>query len=95
MEQGNAYEILGWKELEKKMRGLPKARRRLVAETIDGLAIDPRPANAEPLTGYPGLYRIRFGGDRLIYRVDDEERTVKVSFEKRGDAYKPRKMQRR
>lgn len=90
------YEVLGRDAVVEAIRDQPKNRRQKIVDAIDGLADDPRPANAEPLTNFPGLYRIRFGDVRLIYGVDDEARTVKLSPPaQRGDVYKPRRMQRR
>jgi len=93
---GAAYEVLGRDAVVAAIRDQPKNRRQKIVDAIDGLVSNPRPANAEALTNYPGLYRIRFGGVRLIYRVDDAAHTVKLSPpEQRGAAYKPRRMQRR
>jgi mRNA interferase RelE/StbE len=48
-----------------------------VRRALDGLAEDPRPQGSTSLQGRPG-YRIRVGDYRIVYEVDDEQRTVTV-----------------
>lgn len=93
--ESSVYQVLGREALVKALRDLPKSKRKVVCDSVDRLERNPRPPDAEPLTHFPGLFRIRFGDHRLLYRVDEAERTVKITLEKRGDAYKPRKLQRR
>ena len=53
--------------------------RRAIAELIDGLAADPRPAGVAFLTGHRPYLRVRSGDYRVIYSVDDRTRVVTVA----------------
>jgi mRNA interferase RelE/StbE len=54
----------------REFRKLPKMQQRRLAECLDALAEDPRPASAKKLTEVEA-YRIRSGDYRLIYAVKD------------------------
>ena len=54
-----------------------KLQKRLFAE-IQSLAANPRPAEARPITGRKGLYRVRIGNYRIVYLVKDEDLLVLV-----------------
>jgi mRNA interferase RelE/StbE len=65
-------------------------RRRLIA-AIGRLVDDPRsPAiDAQPLHGQPGVWRLRVGGWRVLYRINDQAGVVTVVvIRSRGDVYK-------
>jgi mRNA interferase RelE/StbE len=49
-----------------------------MAAAIDTLANDPRPTRATTLAGRDG-YRIRVGGHRIVYAVDDREQVVLIA----------------
>ena len=56
---------------------LTAVERRMVAATIDHLAIDALPRGAEALDGrYPDHIRLRVGRFRLLYKVTDGELTI-------------------
>ena len=67
----------------------PRARRSLnhldpsvrtaIAELIDGLAANPRPAGVTHLTGHRPYLRVRSGDYRVIYSVDDRARMVTIA----------------
>jgi mRNA interferase RelE/StbE len=57
--------------------GQKKDRQRIV-NRIAGLASEPRPAGCEKLAGAEGRYRIRQGQFRIVYAIDDANRTVEV-----------------
>lgn len=54
------------------------ARRRIV-RAIDGLATTARPPQAVRIQGADGLLRIRTGDYRIIYAVEDADRTVLIA----------------
>jgi len=56
----------------------PKRDRVRIAGRIQALALDPRPAGCEKLAGHDRLFRVRQGHYRVIYAVDDAERTVDI-----------------
>jgi mRNA interferase RelE/StbE len=72
----------------KDIAGLPDNYPRQVAEHIDALAEDPRPAGVKKLAG-AASYRLRVGVYRIIYEIDDTARVVTIYRVKhRKDAYR-------
>lgn len=70
-------------------QGDPLAYRRLVA-AIRALADDPRPPGSEKLTAFdPPAWRIRVGGYRVVYEIDDDRvLVVVVNVAPRGEVYR-------
>ena len=66
----------------------PPVRGRL-APHIDRLAEDPRPQGAKRLSADDELWRIRVGGYRVIYRIEDDVLlVVVVKLGHRRDVYR-------
>lgn len=64
------------------------AARRILAK-VEGLALCPRPAGCRKIRGGFNLWRIRVGDYRVVYTVDDAERTVDiVAARPRKNAYR-------
>ena len=61
------------------LRQLDPSVRKAIAQVIDGLASDPRPAGCLPLTGHRPYLRVRSGDYRVIYTVDDSARVVTIA----------------
>lgn len=62
----------------KELAGLhPREGSRLL-DAVETLAADPRPRQCKKLKGSESTYRIRMGDYRVIYQVDDGDRTVTV-----------------
>ena len=57
--------------------GQKKDRQRVV-NRIATLASDPRPNGSEKLAGVEGRYRIRQGEFRIVYTINDTDRTVEI-----------------
>ena len=57
---------------------LPKKARAQVARKIDGLAKEPRPSGCKQLRAADGLYRIRSGDYRVVYRIEEGRLLVLV-----------------
>ncbi len=73
----------------KEVRRLDPPVRRRVIDAIEALAHDPRPAGSVTLTGSPGWRRIRIGGYRVVYDVNDRALVVLVlRVGSRGDVYR-------
>ncbi len=68
-------------ELETRARrefeSLPREVQRRVGDAIDDLQSDPRPPGTKRLVGRSG-YRVRTGEYRVLYVVNDRERTVRI-----------------
>ena len=62
----------------REFNALERAVQRRIATRIDGLAGNPFPSGTAKLQGEPGLYRIRVGDYRVIYRVDGKRVRVLV-----------------
>lgn len=52
-------------------------RQRIVAK-IQALTGDPRPHGAEKLAGHSDRYRVRQGGYRIVYLIDDVAREATI-----------------
>lgn len=52
--------------------------RERVREAIDALAVEPRPRGATKLVGTDD-FRVRVGDYRIVYAVEDADRTVLVA----------------
>jgi mRNA interferase RelE/StbE len=55
-----------------------KRDRQQIVRRIQALAAVPRPAGCEKLAGHSTLFRVRHGAYRVIYTIDDVQRTVEV-----------------
>lgn len=68
------------------LKALPAYVRAQAIELIDLLAATPRPPRAKELRNKPGIYRIWLAGRwRIVYEVNDEQRTVVVRRIRRKD----------
>jgi len=75
--------------VEKDLRRISAAARARCLERISALRSEPRPSGARRLTSALHTYRVRVGTYRVIYQVDDEERSVTVLYVRhRKDAYR-------
>ena len=63
---------------EHELLSLPDDARRRVFRRIDRLQVEPRPAGCRKLAGREGVYRIRVGDYRVLYRIEDEVLVVMV-----------------
>ena len=55
-----------------------KRDRQQIVRRIQALAAEPRPTGCEKLAGHSALFRVRQGQYRVIYTVNDAQRTVEV-----------------
>ncbi len=62
--------------MEKEIERLPRSDRDRVISAIQELAATPRPYGSKQLE--PGIYRLRVGNYRVIYRVLDDEHLVLI-----------------
>ena len=72
-----AYSLFFKDSVQKDFDGIPKKDLRKILSRIKVLEADPRPQGCEKLTGQD-RYRVRQGRYRIVYAVQDEERTVIV-----------------
>ena len=71
------YSLFFKESVQKDLDGIPKKDLRKILSRIKSLAADPCPPGCEKLTGQD-RYRLRQGRYRIVYAVQDEERTVTV-----------------
>jgi mRNA-degrading endonuclease RelE of RelBE toxin-antitoxin system len=65
----------------KELRQLPRDRQVRVERAIDEMEIDPLAGDAKPLKGpeWKGRYRKRVGPYRIIFTIDRNTKTVRIS----------------
>lgn len=71
------YDVLIKRSAAKELEALPTPYRRRIAAKIRLLAKDPRPSGVEKLSGAE-WYRLRQGDYRVLFEVEDRNRTVTV-----------------
>ena len=52
---------------------------RIEGRAIDGLSGNPRPPGVRKLVGHESLYRIRVGQYRVVYDIDDQGRSIRIT----------------
>ena len=75
------YKLLFLKEAAEEFKKLDKAVQRIIKEKLEILAKNPEllKNNIKPLKGkYKGLYRLKVGNYRVIYRLEKEKITILV-----------------
>lgn len=74
---------------EKELMALPAAVVQRIYPKIEALAANPKPPGSQKVQMGANLWRIRVGGYRVLYRVEEEEMEVAVvSVKHRKDAYR-------
>ena len=73
----------------RELQNLPAKVRVQVAKRIDSLAGNPRPEGCQKLRDRDGVYRIRSGNYRVLYRIEDKRLVVLVvRIAHRRDVYR-------
>jgi mRNA interferase RelE/StbE len=62
-----------------------------IDDAIEGLEKEPPKGDIRPVIGQPGLFRMRVGGFRLLFRVDGT-RILITHIDPRGQAYNKKNM---
>ena len=85
-----AYRLLVKASAAKEIEAIDsKADRRRIIDKIASLAATPRPHGCEKLAGFDDRFRIRQGGFRVVYLVDDVRREVAIfKVGNRKDVYR-------
>ena len=71
------YSVLFRKSVRKDLGPIPKKDVRAIMDRIKSLADNPRPPGCEKLSAQE-RYRVRQGNYRIVYSIQDDERTVWV-----------------
>ena len=72
-----SYKVLIGRSAAGELEKIPKKDLRRIVERIRGLEAEPRPQGCEKLSAQE-RYRIRQGDYRIVYSIDDQDRTVEV-----------------
>lgn len=72
------YAVVRAPAVDRAFARLPRDLKARLADAMRSLATGPRPHGFAPVKSRPGRFRIRVGDWRILYRVDDEARTVLV-----------------
>jgi mRNA interferase RelE/StbE len=82
------YTLLLGRTAETELDRLPDLIQARLSKRILSLGNDPRPQGCKKLSGRPE-YRVRVGDYRIVYSIDDGERTVRViAVGHRGEIYR-------
>ena len=71
------YKIELRRKAQRSLDNLPKGDFDAVLDAVKGLANSPRPRGVEKIKS-AGLWRIRQGDYRIVYSIDDGQKTVTV-----------------
>ena len=73
------YRILFHKKVIEDLKSIPTSHLKAIKKAISERLVS-RPHNFKPLSGkkYKGLYRLRISDFRVIYRIIEEECSVKI-----------------
>jgi len=83
-----AYKIFFKESVWKDFEPIPKKDLKKILQSIGRLSEDPRPRGCEKLTGQE-RFRLRQGRYRMVYSIQDDERTVwVVKVGHRKDVYR-------
>ncbi|MCI0402869.1 MAG: type II toxin-antitoxin system RelE/ParE family toxin [Acidobacteria bacterium] len=84
----SAYQLIIRPTAEREIRSLPGTEIERITRRIYSLLENPRPSGCKKLIGQEG-YRVRQGDYRILYEVDDSQRTVTVvKVRHRRDVYR-------
>lgn len=72
------YSVYFDRDVEKDLARVPKAINNRIVSKCLTLATQPRPQQSMKLQGTENIYRLRVGDYRVIYHVDDRQKTVTV-----------------
>ena len=71
------YSITIKKSAAKELEAIPKKDLQRIIKRIQALAENPRPQGSKKLSGKE-LYRIRQGGYRIVYTIEDKESLIDI-----------------
>lgn len=90
-----AYDVRLHDEAEKHLARLDRRMRERILSRIEALQVDPHLRGVEPLAGRPGIFRLRVGQLRIVFRIDEANKIVFVeATTPRGQVYEGRRLQR-
>ena len=85
------YEVRYQKQTARRLFGMPRSTARRICARIDAIAADPygKHPNATQIPGRDRDFRLRLGGWRVIYSINDEREILLVAkIDTRGQIYR-------
>ena len=75
------YEVRYQKQAARRLYGMPHSTARRICARIDAIAVNPygEHPNATRIQGRDRDFRLRLGGWRVIYSINDEQRVLLVA----------------
>lgn len=85
------YSIVFRNSAKKDLKKIDRSAQDRILDAIEAIAGDPRGLSDGPLTGRAGQWKLRVGGYRVIFSIEDDVLIIDViHVRKRGDVYKKR-----
>jgi mRNA interferase RelE/StbE len=72
-----SYKVLIRRSAADELERIPRKDMRRIVERVRSLESDPRPSGSEKLSAQE-RYRVRQGDYRIVYSIDDEEKTIEI-----------------
>jgi mRNA interferase RelE/StbE len=83
------YTITFARSARKELQSLPIDVAGRLLKRIESLAINPRPIDSKKLTASSGLWRLRVGKYRVVYKIDESRNIIDISvIRHRKDVYR-------
>lgn len=84
----SSYQIKFKSSAVKELKNLPYQIQKRINITIQELQENPRPSGVVKLTQDDKLYRVRVGNYRIVFKIDDTDRVIKITrIRHRRDVY--------
>lgn len=78
MSEAHRYALTFRPAAARDLRKLPRSVATRIRAALDDLRENPRAHGVQPLTGRPGLWRVRAGDYRAVYKIQDDELVILV-----------------
>lgn len=83
------YELVLKREAAKYLAGLDKPTRTRIKKALESMTHEPPEGDIAPMKAIQGLFRLRVGTFRIIFKVEENEHLIYVlAIGPRGDIYK-------
>ena len=78
MKSSHEYIVFLEKRAEENLKKLPpKIKEKIIAEILK-LKKNPKPTRTRKIIGSENYYRIRVGSYRIVYKIENKERQIKI-----------------
>lgn len=85
----NEYKIAFSRSARKELERFPAKEVGKIFPKIEALAQEPRPVGCRKLVGESNLWRIRIGSYRVVYSIEDSQRSIDIiAVRHRSEVYR-------